>query len=166
MAIILDTHTSFELSKQQLKLIEQIVAASVSREQCPYGVEVSITLVSNEEIQQLNKTYRGFDKVTDVLSFPLIEFEQPSLFENIDEDKLAELLNLDTKELMLGDIVISLERTQTQADDYGHSFERELGFLIVHSMLHLFGYDHLNCDEEKKMFEIQEIILKEVGLSR
>lgn len=166
MAIILDTHTGLELSKQQIKLIEQIVAASISHEQCPYDVEVSITLVSNEEIQQLNKTYRAFDKVTDVLSFPLIEFEQPSLFENIDEDELSELFNLDTKELMLGDIVISLERAQTQADDYGHSFERELGFLIVHSMLHLFGYDHLNKEDEKKMFEIQEIILKEVGLSR
>jgi len=104
--------------------------------------EVVITLVDNEHIRQLNREFRNLDKPTDVLSFPLDE-----------EDSL-------------GDIIISIPRAKEQATQYGHSFERELGFLTIHGFLHLLGYDHHTEEEEKVMFGRQEQILSEFGLSR
>lgn len=166
MAIILDNNTNYDISEKLNQLIGKVVAECINHEKCPYIVEVSITLVDNEEIKKINKEFRNIDLVTDVLSFPLIEFVKPSGWQFIYENNLDDFLNLDTEELMLGDIVISLEKAEEQAKTYGHSFEREIGFLIVHSMLHLFGYDHISEDEEKIMFEIQEQILEEVGLVR
>lgn len=166
MSIIIENQTEFELNESNTRLIERTVEACVFHEECPYKVEVSITLVNNEEIKLLNKEYRDIDQETDVLSFPLIDFESPGLFDDLDENELSDLFNLDTNELMLGDIVVSIEKAKAQAQEYGHSMERELGFLIVHSMLHLFGYDHMDDAQEKEMFEIQEFILNKVGLNR
>lgn len=117
--------------------------------------EVCITFVNNPEIQELNQTYRGKNEPTDVLSFPMYEADEEEI-EVADEDE----------PLLLGDIVISIPRAQEQAEEYGHSFERELGFLAVHGFLHLLGYDHGTDEEEKLMFSKQEEILKQHGLIR
>lgn len=117
--------------------------------------EVCITFVNNPEIQELNHTYRGKNEPTDVLSFPMYEADEEEI-EVADEDE----------PLLLGDIVISIPRAQEQAEEYGHSFERELGFLAVHGFLHLLGYDHGTDEEEKLMFSKQEEILKQHGLIR
>ena len=114
--------------------------------------ELSVTFVDKEEIQQINKIYRDKDKVTDVISFALEEDE-------------PEITGLDIPRV-LGDIIICTDVAQEQATTYGHSFERELGFLALHGFLHLLGYDHMNEEDEKKMFGRQETILTAYGLTR
>lgn len=131
------------------KLIVNAVAQSLKHENIEDKCEVSITLTDNENIHVLNREYRGVDRPTDVLSFPIF-----------DEDDMG-------GKTVLGDIVLSLEKADSQAEQYGHSFEREIAFLTVHSMLHLLGYDHEEGKaEESEMFSLQEAILSEIGLAR
>lgn len=120
--------------------------------------EISVMFTDNEGIRVLNAQHRGIDRATDVLSFPMLEYDDDG--EMFDDPGDIE------DELCLGDIVISLERAAEQAEEYGHSFEREVGFLTVHSMLHLLGYDHMTEEEEKEMFGFQKEILAEMGLER
>ena len=130
-------------------LIRRCCQAVLVMEQFPYDAEVSVSFVSNAEIRNLNRIYRKKDSVTDVLSFPL------------GVDGKYDICAL------LGDVVISLETAMRQADLYGHSLEREIGFLTVHSMLHLLGYDHETSPlEARKMREKEEQVLGELGISR
>jgi|HigsolmetaAR204D_1030405.scaffolds.fasta_scaffold04183_3 probable rRNA maturation factor len=122
--------------------------------------EVVVTLVNNERIHELNREYRGVDRPTDVLSFAMNEPGEGEMDIYIDESEFDEYPN------MLGDIVISLPKAKEQAEEYGHSLERELGFLAVHGFLHLLGYDHGTAEEEKEMFSRQEEVLAKVGLKR
>lgn len=122
--------------------------------------EISVMFVDDEEIRVLNKLHRNIDRSTDVLSFPMYEYDEEG---NIVEEYSDFNKNGD---LILGDIVISLEHALAQSEEYGHSFERELGFLTVHSMLHLFGYDHMTKEDEEEMFSYQEEILSGMGLER
>lgn len=107
------------------------------------------------------------DVPTDVLSFPMVEYEVPADFSQLESPE-AQIMyfNLDTRELLLGDIVISLERAREQSEEYGHSMERELAFLTAHSMLHLMGYDHMEEDERELMEQKQENILQNLGITR
>ena len=131
-------------------LIKNAVNESLKYENFERPCEVSVTLVDNLRIHELNLEHRGIDRPTDVLSFPMFD-------EDFDDGELC----------ILGDIVISLEQAKKQAEEYGHSFERETAFLTVHSMLHLLGYDHEEGKaEESEMFEKQEEILKTMGLTR
>nr|WP_113674936.1 rRNA maturation RNase YbeY [Vallitalea guaymasensis] len=165
MSIIINNDTEQNFSKEYADIINKVIAVSLDQEKCPYEIEVSVTITNNEEIRKINREHRDMDKPTDVLSFPLIDFTKPSEFEDIDEDN-DEWFDLDTGELMLGDIIISLERAYEQAKEYGHSIEREIGFLTAHSMLHLMGYDHIINEEEQVMNAKQQQILNEVGLKR
>ena len=136
-------------------LVRSAVLATLAYEQYRNDVEVSVTFTDNEGIRALNAKFRGIDKETDVLSFPLFDFEGTE-----DEPPIDELENA------LGDIVISLERTKQQAEEFGHSFEREAAFLTVHSMLHLLGYDHETSEaDDKDMRRRQHEIMDEMGLS-
>ncbi len=129
-------------------LIRRTVGAVLEYEGKVYRAEVSVTVCDNERIRELNLEYRGVDRETDVLSFPLFDEEENGV-------------------MPLGDIVISLEKAQAQAEEYGHPLERELAFLTAHSMLHLLGYDHeTSKEEEEDMFRRQEEILAGMGLSR
>ena len=119
-------------------LVREAVEATLDYEQYGNPCEVSVSFVDNGEIRELNKKFRGIDKATDVLSFPLFDYEGES-----EEPPVDEMLG------MLGDIVLSLEQAAVQATEYGHSFEREIGFLTAHSMLHLLGYDHVDEAEMK-----------------
>lgn len=131
------------------KLIVNAVASSLKYEEFPDKCEVSVTLTDNEEIHILNREYRGVDRPTDVLSFPIF-----------DEDDMG-------GKTVLGDIVLSLEKAEEQAREFGHCFEREVAFLTVHSMLHLLGYDHEEGKaQESEMFSRQEAILCKMGLAR
>ncbi|MBO5040976.1 MAG: rRNA maturation RNase YbeY [Clostridia bacterium] len=133
-------------------LTRRAVKAALEYEKVGFVPEVSVTYTDNEGIRELNAAHRNIDRATDVLSFPL--FEKEELSEASDGDAL-------------GDIVISLEKAREQANEYGHSFEREVAFLTVHSMLHLLGYDHeISEADEKEMFFRQEEILKTMGLLR
>ena len=133
-------------------LVRRAAKAALEYEKVTFVPEISVTFTDNEGIRELNAAHRNIDRPTDVLSFPL--FEKEDLADASDGDAL-------------GDIVISLERAREQANEYGHSFEREVAFLTVHSMLHLLGYDHeISEKDEKEMFERQEEILKTIGLGR
>ena len=149
-----------EVTKELRALVKKVLKAGLDYMNFDDNSEISIMFVDNEEIRELNKLHRGIDRPTDVLSFPLFEYDEEG---NIIEDECAFGEN---GELILGDIVISLERAKEQAEEYGHSFDREVGFLTAHSLLHLLGYDHITPDEEKEMFSYQEEILKLCNLPR
>lgn len=140
--------------------IKKVIDASLSYENCDFDAEVSVTIVDNDAIREINNETRNIDAPTDVLSFPMLYFNENG--DIIDSD-----FDMDGDVLVLGDIVISAERAKSQAEEFGHSFLREIAFLTVHSMLHLLGYDHVDDPEgEKIMFSKQEEILDKLGIKR
>lgn len=147
------------------EIIREIVLEALEYEKCPYEAEVNVLLTDNEEIRQMNLEYRGIDSATDVLSFPMVDFEIPASFDHV-EEQAEDYFNPETGELLLGDIVISVNKVQEQAETYGHSMERELAFLIAHSMLHLSGYDHMEETERLVMEQKQKEILEKKGYMR
>lgn len=146
-------------------IIRQVILESMDFAGCPYEAEVSVLLTDDEGIREINREHRGIDAPTDVLSFPMGDYETPCDFEQL-EDACEDYFNMETGELMLGDIVLSVDKICEQADKYGHSQERELAFLVAHSMLHLFGYDHMDDEERLVMEEKQEEILNRLGIHR
>ncbi|MFJ7937053.1 rRNA maturation RNase YbeY [Peribacillus sp. NPDC096622] len=144
-----------EVTEEAQQLVESILQFAARKENIEKDTELSVTFVDNDRIQEINKEYRHKDSATDVISFAL---------EEMGEDEV-EIVGAEMPR-MLGDIIISIERTKEQAEEYGHSFERELGFLALHGFLHLLGFDHMNEEDEKVMFTKQKEILEEYGLSR
>lgn len=142
------------LNQEELDFVQKILEHAAKEENIGKS-EVSVTFVTNEMIRDINREYRGKDQPTDVISFAM---------EELGEGETA-IIGL-PEPRMLGDIIISLDRTKEQAADFGHSFERELGFLAVHGFLHLLGYDHMTEEDEKKMFSRQEEILVSLGITR
>lgn len=123
-------------------------------------------MTNNEEIALINRDYRDLFKPTDVLSFPMVDYVAPGDFTRLDTYNEEDYFNPETGELMLGDIIISMDKVYEQAEKYGHSVERELGFLVAHSMLHLFGYDHMEPEETEVMEVKQNDILNMIHLTR
>ncbi len=165
MTIQIEYETEIKLDVDYEPLIRQVVEAAMDYEDCPYEAEVNVLLTENEAIHELNREYRQIDAPTDVLSFPAVDYDTPADFDALEEAAM-DYFNPDTGELMLGDIVISVEKVMAQAEEYGHTKERELGFLVAHSMLHLFGYDHMEEDERVVMEQKQREILDGIGLTR
>ena len=163
MTINIDEEVSVEFDFDYKKIIKDVIEMVLDYEKCPYECEVNVLFVDGEMIREINKEQRDIDKATDVLSFPMIEYEEVSNFDGLDEDSF---FDLESGELLLGDIVLNVEKIKSQAEEYGHSELRELGFLVAHSMLHLCGYDHINEDERKIMEDRQKIILDELKISR
>ncbi len=157
---IRNDQNKFKVTKDIRDLVRLAVKTSLEYMEFPQNCEISVMFCDNERIKRLNRNHRDIDRVTDVLSFPLFEYDENG---EIIEDELDFNPN---GEMILGDIVISLERAAEQAEEYGHSFEREIGFLTVHSMLHLFGFDHMTPEDEEDMFEYQREILEEMNLTR
>ncbi len=147
------------------QLLKEVVEACLDYEACPFEAEVSILFTNDEEIKQINQEYRGIDKPTDVLSFPSIEYEEPGDFSKLEENT-ADYFHPETGELFLGDIVISVDRARQQAQEYGHSLEREVAFLTAHSMFHLFGYDHMEENDRMIMEEKQNKVLDKLKIYR
>jgi probable rRNA maturation factor len=144
-----------QLTEEQIEQIQGILNVAAEKEGVEEGSEVSITFLSNERIREINRDYRHKDQPTDVISFAL---------EELGEDEI-EIVGTDMPRI-LGDIIISVERAKEQAEEYNHSFSRELGFLALHGFLHLLGYDHIEEEDEKEMFQTQKDILEEYGLTR
>lgn len=134
--------------------IDSLLTFAKKKENINNDAELSVTFVDKDEIQNINKIYKDKDKVTDVISFALEEDEPDIEFNELDIPRV------------LGDIIICTDVAKEQAENYGHSFERELGFLALHSFLHLLGYDHMNKEDEKEMFGRQDDILNAYGLTR
>ena len=136
--------------------LEQQVRQAVEKVGSLYGAEngeVSVTLTNNAYIHELNRDYRGIDRPTDVLSFALRESEEPEIVDGPEAD-------------VLGELVISVERAEEQAKEYGHSLRREIAFLTVHGMLHLLGYDHMEDDEREEMEQEQRFVMEQLGIPR
>lgn len=146
------------------KLAEEVVLAALTSEDFPYEAEVNLLLVSLEDIWQINKEQRQIDAPTDVLSFPLIEYSAPGDFANLEEDE--DNFNPDTGEALLGDIVLCIDKVKEQAAQFGHSEKREYAFLILHSLLHLLGYDHMTQEDSQIMEAKQNKVLCQMGILR
>lgn len=146
------------LSEKDIRTIaENVIIGALKHEGCPYEASVELLITGDESIREMNGQFRGLDKSTDVLSFPMIDFDSPADFDSFDDRE--DLFDPDTGELILGDIVISADHCMAQAAEYGHGIVREFAFLIAHSMLHLMGYDHMEPDESAEMERRQEEIL-------
>ena len=165
MTFYIENETNVEFDFPLQEIADSVIQQILQTEKCPYEVQVNILLTDNEGIRQYNADFRGIDKETDVLSFPNIDYDQPSEFEGL-EDAMADYFDPDTDELILGDIIISVDRMQEQALEYGHSKKREYAFLIAHSMLHLCGYDHMDEEEARVMEAKQKEALDNLGITR
>lgn len=137
MTLLIDNRSNYELSDEMKSVFEKVCMESLVYEEFDTDCEISLSLVNDEEIHEINKQFRNIDRPTDVLSFPQLTFEEG---EEADVNENGEIV--------LGDIIISVDKAKEQAEEFGHSMKREMAFLAVHSMLHLMGYDHMEKDEE------------------
>lgn len=156
MVIYANEQEKFEVTVNLKEMIEACVKESLLAHKIQDEIEVSVLFTDNEGIREINRDMREIDKETDVLSFPQYEFSFPGVIQKEEWET----------EIVLGDIVLSLEKADEQAKDFGHSFERETGYLTVHSMLHLLGYDHMIDEDKKVMRAKEEEILEKIGLTR
>ena len=164
MGLFFEEEGELHLPLQCEELAQKVINAALDYAECPYETEVNLLLTMNQEIQEMNRQFRQIDRPTDVLSFPMIQYEQPGNFDFL--ETADEYFHPETGELVLGDIVLSKEKVLSQAEEYGHSIEREYAFLIAHSMLHLFGYDHMEEDERLCMECMQKEILENLQILR
>ena len=158
-----ETEVLFDFDVQEI--LDVVMTEVLDMEKCPYEAQVNLLLTDNEGIRGYNKEYRGIDNPTDVLSFPMIEFEKEADFSVVEETQAA-YFEPDSGELMLGDIIISVDKVMEQAEKFGHSQKREFAFLTAHSLLHLCGYDHMTEEEAGVMEEKQEAVLSKLGITR
>lgn len=165
MTITIEYEAEKKLKLPYEEIIRDVVNESLDYEKCPYEAEVSVILTDNDAIREINRDHRGIDAPTDVLSFPMVDYEAPADFDHV-EESVEDYFNPETGELMLGDIVISVDKVEEQAEKYGHSQTRELAFLVAHSMLHLCGYDHMEDGERQLMEARQNEILERRGYTR
>lgn len=164
MTIQIDYEAEREIGIDYAALANEVAEKVLEMEQCPYEAQVNLVLTDNEEIKRVNTEFRDIQAPTDVLSFPMIPFESPAEYSIVEEDE--SYFDLDTDELLLGDIMISVDKVFAQAEEYGHSVKREFCFLVAHSMLHLLGYDHMTEEEAKVMEAKQAAALEELGITR
>ena len=156
--IISNEQDKIEFTEDLERAVKSVCEAVLAEEECDFDAEISLTLTDDESIREINREHRGIDKPTDVLSFPMLEFDGDCY--DVEEEP-------DSGLVVLGDIVISMERAAAQAEEYGHSLKRETAFLTAHSMLHLLGYDHVDDEEgERVMREKQDKILNGLNITR
>ena len=144
-----------ELSEEEIIKLERLLNFAAEKEEIESGSEVSVTFVNNDRIQEINRQYRDKDQPTDVISFALEEMGEGEI--EVSGSGMPRIL---------GDIIVSLTKAEEQASEYGHSFSRELGFLVVHGFLHLLGYDHMNQEEKAIMREKEESVMNSINITR
>ena len=164
MTLLYEEEGDLILPLECKELAEKVIDAALDYVGCPYEAEVNLLLTMNEQIQEMNRNFREIDRATDVLSFPMVDYEVPGEFEFLEERD--DCFNPETGELVLGDIVISKEKVVSQAEEFGHSLEREYAFLIAHSMLHLSGYDHMEDEERMEMERMQRELMEKLNILR
>ena len=164
MALFFEEEGSLRLPLPCEELAREVVDAALDYVGCPYEAQVNLLLTTDEQIHEMNRQFRGIDRPTDVLSFPMVEYEAPGEFGFLEDEE--DCFDPESGELVLGDIVISKERVLEQAAAYGHSPKREFAFLIAHSVLHLTGYDHIGEEERLVMEQKQREILEQLGILR
>ena len=146
--------------------LEEVINFALKEEEVTVKAEISMLFVDNEEIREINNDTRGIDRATDVLSFPMLDYPKGKVFKEMYKDKEFNETFMDGEELVLGDIVLSLERALEQSEEYNHSFTREACYLVVHSVLHLLGYDHMEDEDKKVMRKREEEILGKLDITR
>lgn len=164
MTLLYEEEGNLTLPVNCRELAEKVIDAALDYVGCPYEAEVNLLLTMNGQIQEMNANFREINRATDVLSFPMIDYEIPGEFDFLEERD--DCFNPETGELVLGDIVISKEKVISQAEEFGHSIEREYAFLIAHSMLHLSGYDHMEEEERLKMERMQRELMEKLNILR
>ncbi len=162
MTLYFENEQERELPFDAEELLKTVVKGVLDFEKCPHEATVSVVFTDDAGIKEVNAEYRDIDKATDVLSFPAHQYLSPSDFAELYDDDF----DMDTGELILGDIMISVERAFLQAEEYGHSVKREIAFLTAHSVLHLLGYDHMTDEERIVMEEKQEAVLQGLRITR
>lgn len=165
MTSYVENETEVEFPFDIKAVADKVIAAVLCAEKCPYEAQVNLLLTDNGGIRTYNAQFRQIDKETDVLSFPNVDYEEPADFSGLSE-KEADYFDPESGELLLGDIIISVDKIKEQAKAYNHSEMREFAFLVAHSMLHLCGYDHMEQTEAKTMEEKQEAVLTSLGITR
>lgn len=163
--IIVDDEAQVRLPIDAQKVIDRVIPFAMEQLECPYEFQVSVLLTDADEVHRLNREFRGIDRTTDVLSFPMLELPAPGDFSAVDESD-PESFDPDTGELLLGDMVLNTSAVIAQAEEYGHTVERELAFLVLHSLLHLAGWDHEEERERIQMETLQEKILQDLHIER
>lgn len=165
MALFYEEEAAFQVDFDAEKIAEAVINQVADMEEVPYEFDVYVTMVDNTAIHEINKEHRGIDRPTDVLSFPNLDFPAPGDFSLLEENE-ANYFDPETGLLLMGDIVISVDKVFEQANEYGHSIKREFAFLIAHSMLHLCGYDHMEASEAVVMEAKQKEALEALGITR
>lgn len=155
-----------EISEEFVSKLTEVIDFALKEEEVNIKCEISLLFVDNEEISGINKETRGIDRETDVLSFPMLDYEDKKVFKQIYKDYKFSPVDFDGEELVLGDIVLSLEKALEQSEEFNHSYEREAAYLVVHSVLHLLGYDHMEDDEKSVMRSREEEILNKLNITR
>ena len=164
MTLYFEEEGELTLSLSCREIAEEVIETALDLTGCPYEAEVSLLLTMDAQIREMNTQFRGIERATDVLSFPMVEYPLPGEFGFLEENE--GYFNPESGELSLGDIVISKEKVISQAEEYGHSVLREYAFLIVHSVLHLTGFDHMEEDERREMETKQDEIMKRLDILR
>lgn len=155
-----------EVTEEFTNKLENTIIFALKEEGVNVPCEVSLVFVDNEEIREINNENRGIDRATDVLSFPILEYPKDKVYKEVYEEEKFDETFLDGEDLVIGDIVLSLEKALEQSEEYNHSFEREASYLVVHSVLHLLGYDHMEDEEKKRMRTREEEILDKLNIKR
>lgn len=165
MTFYVENETKQPLPFSAEEILSRVMGAVLDTEDCPYEASVNLLLTDGAGIREYNQNFRKTDAETDVLSFPNLEFARPGDFSGA-EAAPADCFDPDSGELLLGDIILNLERAKAQAEAYGHSLLREFAFLLAHSLYHLCGYDHMEESEARLMEERQEAVLQSLGFTR
>ena len=164
MSLFYEEEGTLSLPINCKEIAEQVIDGALDFVGCPYEAEVNLLLTMNSEIHEMNLNFRDIDRPTDVLSFPMVDYEAPGEFDFLEDHD--EYFNPETGELVFGDIVISKEKVISQAEEFGHSITREFAFLIAHSMLHLSGYDHIEEEERIVMEKLQNELMTKLNILR
>ena len=155
-----------EVTEELVKELETTIQFALKEEEVIVPSEISLLFVDNDEIREINRETRNIDRATDVLSFPMLDYPKDKVYKDVYKDYVFDETYMDGEELVLGDIVLSLEKALEQSKEYNHSFKREASYLVVHSVLHLLGYDHMEEEEKKRMRKREEEILEQLDIKR
>ena len=166
MIYVDNRQSKLEVNDSLIENLSKVIEFALKEEEVDIKCEVSLVFVDNDEIKEINNDTRGINKETDVLSFPMLEYENKKVFKEIYKNYKFAQSDFDGDELVLGDIVISLEKALEQSKEFNHSYEREASYLVVHSVLHLLGYDHMEDEEKNVMRRREEEILNKLSITR
>jgi len=166
MIFIDNRQNKIKVTQELERAIEDIIEYTLNEEKLFIDNEVSVIFIDNQEIKKINSKYRGINEVTDVLSFPMLDYPKDRVFKDVYLDYEFDQSDLNDERLVIGDVALSLEKSMLQSEEFGHSFLRECTYLTVHSILHLLGYDHMEEEQKNIMRKREEEILSNFKISR